>query len=126
MRHKPVWCKVSAYPLRGGPENPPSKGFAPMRNDYLERILRARVYDVAVETPLEVAPNLSARLGNRLMLKREDMQPVFSFKCRGAYNKMANLSAAALAPGVIASSARNHAQGVALAPQKLRCAAVIG
>src|SRR6267154_1540311 len=67
-----------------------------MRNDYLERILRARVYDVAVETPLEVAPNLSARLGNRLMLKREDMQPVFSFKCRGAYNKMANLSAAAI------------------------------
>src|SRR5882672_8870976 len=96
-----------------------------MRNDYLERILRARVYDVAVETPLEVSPNLSARLGNRLMLKREDMQPVFSFKCRGAYNKMANLSAAALARGVIASSAGNHAQGVALAAQKLGCAAVI-
>src|SRR5207247_1994087 len=90
-----------------------------MKNDYLERILRARVYDVAVETPLEVAPNLSARLGNRVLLKREDMQPVFSFKCRGAYNKMANLSAAALARGVIASSAGNHAQGVALAAQKL-------
>src|SRR4030088_2485676 len=58
-----------------------------MKNDYLERILRARVYDVAVETPLEVAPNLSARLGNLVLLKREDMQPVFSFKCRGAYNK---------------------------------------
>src|SRR5258706_8003407 len=96
-----------------------------MRNDYLERILRARVYDVGVEAPLEVAPNLSARLGNRLMLKREDMQPVFSFKCRGAYNKMANLSAAALARGVIASSAGNHAQGVALAAQKLGCSAVI-
>jgi len=94
-----------------------------MKNDYLERILRARVYDVAVETPLEVAPNLSARLGNRVLLKREDMQPVFSFKCRGAYNKMANLSAAALARGVIASSAGNHAQGVALAAQQLGCAA---
>src|SRR4030081_2005444 len=96
-----------------------------MRNDYLERILRARVYDVAVDTPLEVAPNLSARLGNRLMLKREDMQPVFSFKCRGAYNKMANLHAAALARAVIAASAGNHAQGVALTAQKLGCAAGI-
>ena len=96
-----------------------------MKNDYLERILRARVYDVAIETPLEVAPNLSARLGNRVLLKREDMQPVFSFKCRGAYNKMVNLPASALARGVIASSAGNHAQGVALAGQKLGCAAVI-
>ncbi len=96
-----------------------------MKIDYLERILRARVYDVAVETPLEVAPNLSARLNNRVLLKREDMQPVFSFKCRGAYNKMAGLSAAALARGVIASSAGNHAQGVALAAQKLGCKAVI-
>ena len=96
-----------------------------MKNDYLERILRARVYDVAIETPLEVAPNLSARLGNRVFLKREDMQPVFSFKCRGAYNKMVNLPAAALARGVIASSAGNHAQGVALAAQKLGCSAVI-
>jgi len=96
-----------------------------VKNDYLERILRARVYDVAVETPLEVAPNLSARLGNRVLLKREDMQPVFSFKCRGAYNKMANLPAGALARGVVASSAGNHAQGVALAAQKLGCAAVI-
>jgi threonine dehydratase len=96
-----------------------------MKIDYLERILRARVYDVAVETPLEVAPNLSARLGNRILLKREDMQPVFSFKCRGAYNKMVGLSAAALARGVLASSAGNHAQGVALAAQKLGCKAVI-
>jgi threonine dehydratase len=93
--------------------------------DYLEKILKARVYDVAHETPLEFAPNLSARLGNRLMLKREDMQPVFSFKLRGAYNKMANLPAAALKRGVIAASAGNHAQGVALAAQKLGCRAVI-
>jgi len=96
-----------------------------VKNDYLERILRARVYDVAVETPLEVAPNLSARLGNRLMLKREDLQPVFSFKLRGAYNKMANSDSSALRRGVIASSAGNHAQGVALAAQKLGCRAVI-
>jgi threonine dehydratase len=96
-----------------------------MRNDYLERILKARVYDVAVETPLELAPNLSARLGNRLLLKREDMQPVFSFKCRGAYNKMVNLPPALLNRGVIASSAGNHAQGVALAARKLGCRALI-
>ncbi len=96
-----------------------------MPRNYLERILRARVYDVALETPLELAPNLSARLDNRLMLKREDTQPVFSFKLRGAYNKMAHLPAAALKRGVIASSAGNHAQGVALAAQRLGCHAVI-
>src|SRR5215813_15427252 len=96
-----------------------------MAIDYLERILNSRVYDVAVETPLELAPKLSARLANRLMLKREDMQPVFSFKLRGAYNKMANLPAQVLRRGVIASSAGNHAQGVALAAQKLGCRAVI-
>ena len=95
------------------------------KNDYLERILNARVYDVAIETPLELAPNLSARIHNRLLLKREDMQPVFSFKLRGAYNKMVNLPAAALRHGVIAASAGNHAQGVALAAQKLGCAATI-
>ena len=94
-------------------------------NDYLERILKARVYDVAVQTPLEVAPLLSRRLGNRLMLKREDLQPVFSFKNRGAYNKMAGLAPAKLERGVIAASAGNHAQGVALAAQKLACRAVI-
>src|SRR5262245_29429505 len=93
--------------------------------DYLEKILNARVYDVAQQTPLEVAPGLSRRLGNRLLLKREDLQPVFSFKLRGAYNKMAGLPAAALRRGVIASSAGNHAQGVALAAQKLGCRAVI-
>ena len=94
-------------------------------NDYLERILRARVYDVAIESPLELAPGLSKRLGNRLLLKREDLQPVFSFKLRGAYNKMANLSPAKLKKGVITASAGNHAQGVALAAQKLGCRAVI-
>jgi threonine dehydratase len=95
------------------------------REDYLERILRARVYDVAIESPLEIAPALSKRLGNRLLLKREDLQPVFSFKLRGAYNKMVNLPRERRARGVIAASAGNHAQGVALAAQKLGCRAVI-
>ncbi len=93
--------------------------------DYLERVLKARVYDVALQTPLELAPGLSRRMGNRLLLKREDLQPVFSFKLRGAYNKMAHLPAAKLKKGVIAASAGNHAQGVALAAQKLGCRAVI-
>ncbi len=96
-----------------------------MAIDYLERILNSRVYDVAVETPLEFAPSLSARLANRVMLKREDVQQVFSFKLRGAYNKMAQLPRAALKRGVICSSAGNHAQGVALAAQKLGCRALI-
>jgi len=95
------------------------------REDYLERILRARVYDVAIESPLELAPALSRRLRNRLLLKREDLQPVFSFKLRGAYNKMVNLPREKLARGVIAASAGNHAQGVALAAQKLGCRATI-
>ncbi len=95
------------------------------RNDYLERILKARVYDVAIESPLELAPALSKRLGHRLYLKREDLQPVFSFKLRGAYNKMAGLPQARLAKGVIAASAGNHAQGVALAAQRLGCRALI-
>ena len=86
-----------------------------MVDDYLQRILRARVYDVAVETPLDAAPRLSRRLGNQISLKREDLQPVFSFKLRGAYNKIALLSASAAARGVICASAGNHAQGVALA-----------
>jgi threonine dehydratase len=92
---------------------------------YLERILKARVYDVASETPLEPASALSKRLGNRLLLKREDLQPIFSFKLRGAYNKMAGLPRKRLARGVIAASAGNHAQGVALAAQRLGCRAVI-
>jgi len=95
------------------------------KNDYLERILKARVYDVAVESPLELAPGLSRRLGNRLLLKREDLQPVFSFKLRGAYNMMSHLPRGRLARGVITASAGNHAQGVALAAQKLGCRAVI-
>ncbi|HZM34384.1 MAG TPA: threonine ammonia-lyase, biosynthetic [Burkholderiales bacterium] len=96
-----------------------------MKKNYLERILKARVYDVAVETPLEPARALSARLGSRLLLKREDLQPIFSFKVRGAYNKMASLPRARLKKGVIAASAGNHAQGVALAAQRLGCRAVI-
>jgi threonine dehydratase len=93
--------------------------------DYLERILLARVYDVAIESPLEEAPNLSRRLGNTLLLKREDMQPVFSFKLRGAYNKMVGLTRAQLKRGVVAASAGNHAQGVALSAQVLGCEATI-
>ncbi len=93
--------------------------------DYLKKILNAKVYDVAIETPLELAPQLSARLHNRVLLKREDQQPVFSFKLRGAYNKMAHLSREQLKRGVIAASAGNHAQGVAMSAQRLNCRAVI-
>jgi len=93
--------------------------------DYLEKILNAQVYDVAVETPLELAANLSGRIGNPLWLKREDLQPVFSFKLRGAYNKIASLSPERLKRGVICASAGNHAQGVALSAQKIGCRAVI-
>jgi threonine dehydratase len=96
-----------------------------MINNYLERILTAQVYDVAVESPLELASNLSARLNNRLLLKREDMQEVFSFKLRGAYNKMVKLPSQALKRGVVTASAGNHAQGVALAAQRLGCQATI-
>ncbi len=88
-------------------------------DDYLKRILTARVYEVAQETPLEAAPNLSSRLGHRVWLKREDLQQVFSFKLRGAYNRMARLPDADLQKGVICSSAGNHAQGVALAASRL-------
>lgn len=94
-------------------------------NDYKSRIENSRVYDVAKITPLEFQPNLSARIDNRVLLKREDMQPVFSFKIRGAYNKMANLPADVLKRGVICASAGNHAQGVAMSAQKLGCRAVI-
>jgi threonine dehydratase len=92
---------------------------------YLKRILTARVYDVAIESPLEFAPNLSARIGNTVLFKREDMQPVFSFKLRGAYNKMAQLTPEQLKRGVIAASAGNHAQGVALSAHRLGCKAII-
>jgi threonine dehydratase len=93
--------------------------------DYLQLILTARVYDVAQETALEIAPNLSKRLKNKLLLKREDMQSVFSFKLRGAYNKMANLTPDLLKQGVIAASAGNHAQGVALGAKELGTRAII-
>jgi len=96
-----------------------------MAIDYLQKILNARVYDVAIESPLDIATTLSARLGNRVLLKREDQQPVFSFKLRGAYNKMARLTRPQLDAGVIAASAGNHAQGVALAAQRLRTVATI-
>jgi len=96
-----------------------------MKNGYLERILTAQVYDVAIETPLELASNLSSRIGNSLWIKREDMQEVFSFKVRGAYNKMVKLSPEALKKGVVTASAGNHAQGVALAAQRLNCRATI-
>ncbi len=96
-----------------------------MSTDYLKRILTSRVYDVAHETPLETTTLLSQRIQNTVLLKREDDQPVFSFKIRGAYNKMANLPAEALKRGVIAASAGNHAQGVALSARRLGCRAVI-
>jgi threonine dehydratase len=96
-----------------------------MQLDYLERILTARVYDVAQETPLDPAPRLSQRFQNQILLKREDMQSVFSFKLRGAYNKMAQLSPELLAKGVIAASAGNHAQGVALGARGLGTTAII-
>ncbi len=96
-----------------------------MHPDYLEKILNAQVYDVAIESPLDLAPNLSARIGNRVLLKREDMQPVFSFKLRGAYNKIVKLSAEKQKRGVICASAGNHAQGVALSAARIGCRAVI-
>ena len=96
-----------------------------MTIDYLKKILTARVYDVAFETPLELAPTLSQRYDNQIYFKREDMQSVFSFKLRGAYNKMAHLSPAQLKRGVICASAGNHAQGVALAATRLGCRALI-
>jgi threonine dehydratase len=96
-----------------------------MPRDYVERILKARVYDVAVESPLDCAPRLSRRLDNNVLLKREDLQPVFSFKVRGAYNKIHSLSPEERARGVIASSAGNHAQGVALAAKRLGVKALI-
>src|ERR1700684_1392003 len=96
-----------------------------MASPYIERILKARVYDVAIESPLEEAARLSRRLGNQLLLKREDLQPVFSFKLRGAYNRIAQLSEMTARRGVVCASAGNHAQGVALAAQRRGIAAVI-
>jgi threonine dehydratase len=96
-----------------------------MENDYVERILKARVYDVAIESPLDPAPRLTRRLGNKVLLKREDLQPVFSFKLRGAHNKLAHLSPTVAERGVICASAGNHAQGVALAARKRGIPAVV-
>ncbi|MGL6112525.1 MAG: threonine ammonia-lyase, biosynthetic, partial [Rubrivivax sp.] len=104
---------------------PPRLRGRPELSAYLQKILNARVYDVAVETALEPARSLSRRLGNHVLLKREDQQSVFSFKLRGAYNKMAHLPPEQLARGVICASAGNHAQGVALSARKLGCKAVI-
>jgi threonine dehydratase len=96
-----------------------------MQENYVDRILKAKVYDVAVETSLDAAPRLSSRLDNRILFKREDLQPVFSFKIRGAYNKIAQLSPISAQRGVICASAGNHAQGVALAARTRGIPAVI-
>ena len=114
-----------AGPKRAAHGRPAARTAAPEVAEYLQRILTARVYDVAVESPLERAASLSARLGNEVWLKREDSQPVFSFKLRGAYNKMAHLSHAELSRGVICASAGNHAQGVALSARRLGCKALV-
>ena len=96
-----------------------------MTQKYIEKILTARVYDVAIESPLEPAKRLSARLDNHILLKREDLQPVFSFKLRGAYNKLYNLSRQGDIKGVIAASAGNHAQGLALSASRMGVKATI-
>lgn len=99
--------------------------FRALHRNYVTRILRAPVYDIAIETPLQSAPQLSAALGNQVMLKREDLQPVHSFKIRGAYTRVAALDLQARNRGVITASAGNHAQGLALAAQKLGIEAII-
>ncbi|RRV22254.1 threonine ammonia-lyase, biosynthetic [Pseudomonas sp. p99-361] len=96
-----------------------------MLEQYVKKILTSRVYDVAVETPLQSAGQLSKRLGNQILLKREDLQPVFSFKIRGAYNKLAQLPPEELARGVVTASAGNHAQGLALAAREMGIKATI-
>ena len=97
----------------------------PALDAVVKRILQARVYDVAIESPLDEARLLSRRLKNKILIKREDLQPVFSFKLRGAFNKIVKLSDGERANGVICASAGNHAQGVALSARKLGCRAVI-
>ena len=96
-----------------------------MLDKYVKRILQSRVYDVAVETPIHAAPLISKRIGNRVLLKREDLQPVFSFKLRGAYNKLCQLNDEQLQRGVICASAGNHAQGLALAASSMGIKATI-
>src|SRR5690606_20873796 len=102
-----------------------ANGKTPMQEDYVRRILTSSVYDVAEKTPLEPMKLLSGRLGVPVLLNREDLRPVFSFKIRGAHNKVASLSAGEQARGVICASAGNHAQGVALSAQRLGIRAVI-
>ena len=125
----PIACRPvkTAAPTHHAPSAAASRRLRgrPALSDYLQKILNARVYDVAVETPLDPARSLSRRLGNHVLLKREDQQSVFSFKLRGAYNKMAHLPPEQLARGVICASAGNHAQGVALSARRLNCKAVI-
>ena len=96
-----------------------------MSSKIIKKILQAPVYDVAIETPVDVAHFLSERFGNRVLFKREDLQPVYSFKIRGAYNRIVNLSDADKKKGVIAASAGNHAQGVALSAAQLGIEATI-
>ena len=96
-----------------------------IESSYIKNILQARVYDVAKKTRLDYANNLSKRFDNNIWIKREDLQPVFSFKLRGAYNKISSLPKSVLAKGVIAASAGNHAQGVALSAMKLGIPATI-
>ncbi|KAF5191101.1 L-threonine dehydratase biosynthetic ilva [Thalictrum thalictroides] len=116
---------LGAVPHKSPDFNETSNGDCPSLVSYLTNILTSKVYDVAIESPLQYANKLSERLGTNIWLKREDMQPVFSFKLRGAYNMMAKLTREQLNRGVICSSAGNHAQGVALAARKLNCDAVI-
>jgi threonine dehydratase len=118
-------AKVAAIAEAGAGSWSRGRADPTMLTSYLQRILNAKVYDVARESPLDVARDLSARIGNQVLLKREDTQAVFSFKLRGAYNKMAHLSADQLARGVVCASAGNHAQGVALGAKRLGCRAVI-
>lgn len=108
-----------------GVDHLPQARFHALHREYVTRILRAPVYDIAVETPLQSAPRLSAAVGNQVLLKREDLQPVHSFKIRGAYARVAALDTHARNRGVITASAGNHAQGLALAAQKLGIQAII-
>ncbi|XP_039042193.1 threonine dehydratase biosynthetic, chloroplastic-like [Hibiscus syriacus] len=127
---KKVASNSLLYPsgyLGASPERSMDEGNGDVINamEYLTSILSSKVYDVAVESPLQLATKLSERLGNQVWLKREDLQPVFSFKLRGAYSMMAKLPKEQLERGVICSSAGNHAQGVALSAKRLGCNAVI-
>jgi threonine dehydratase len=124
-RHGADWGVHYNEPLLARPAEAEARPLTHTMTDYLKKILTSRVYDVAIESPLDLAPSLSERMDNRIYFKREDMQSVFSFKLRGAYNKMANLPPTQLKRGVICASAGNHAQGVALAATRLGCRAVI-